>query len=247
MNRSTTRLSFLAVGLISFCGWSQPGKAAQVVFFDRDDSSTFMTSLPNSLAKFTQFTGALTAFGINDIDSVAAGPNPTLTFGATGITATTQGVVATSAPGFQIGSQALLELDAAGSPQVNTVLTFNQSINAFGLYVIQGGDGANNNNPTTFRLSDTANPGIFSDVPAIQVGPGWGQDNVYFFGVIDTVPFNQVEIREAGDFADGQLYDNIVAGVPEPGSLVLMALGGMVLAGRVIRSRRRQVRPIAVN
>ena len=61
----------------------------------------------------------------------------------------------------------------------------------------------------------------------VQVGPGWGFNNVFFLGVHDTVPFNEVEIIETGDVADGMLYDNIVAGfVPEPGSLVLMMLGG---------------------
>ena len=42
-----------------------------------------------------------------------------------------------------IGTQALLELDAAGAPQVDTAFTFNKFIKSFGLYVIQGGDGAN--------------------------------------------------------------------------------------------------------
>jgi hypothetical protein len=54
--------------------------------------------------------------------------------------------------------------------------------------------------------------------------------------VTDTSPFNQVEIIEAGDFADGMLYDNIVAGgaVPEPGALLLVVLGG---AGMLVRAR----------
>ena len=87
-----------------------------------------------------------------------------------------------------------MELDAAGFPQVNTVFTFNQYITAFGMFVIQGGDGANNN-PTTFRLRDTAT-NAFVDVP-VQIGPGWGVDNVFFLGVADTVPFNEVSILES--------------------------------------------------
>ena len=93
-----------------------------------------------------------------------------------------------------IGTQALLELDAAGAPQVDTVFTFNQYITAFGLFVIQGGDGANNN-PTTFRLRNTST-NAFVDVP-VQVGPGWGTDNAFFLGVTDTVPFNEVQILES--------------------------------------------------
>jgi hypothetical protein len=56
--------------------------------------------------------------------------------------------------------------------------------------------------------------------------------------VNDTVPFNQVEIIETTDAADGMLYDNIVAGVPEPGSLALLMLGGACTVGRVARFRR---------
>jgi hypothetical protein len=134
-----------------------------------------------------------------------------------------------------IGTQALLELDAAGAPQVDTVFTFNQYINAFGLYVIQGGDGANNNNPTTFRLKDTV-ANTFVDVP-VQVGPGWGTDNAFFFGVTNTVSFNEVQILEATDAADGMLYDNVVAGkVPEPASIMLMMFGGA--CALCARSRR---------
>jgi hypothetical protein len=228
------RLAVIAVSLVSFGAWARPGLGAPAVFFDRDDNTANMTSFPNSQAKFNQFTASLTAFGVDNIDS-AVGINPTLVFGATGITAATQGVLAQNAPGFQIGTQALLEGETAGFPQVNTMFSFNQYITAFGAFVIQGGD-QGNNNPTTFRLRDTAT-NLFVDVP-VQVGPGWGFQNIFFLGVNDTVPFNQVEIIETTDAADGMLYDNIVAGVPEPGSLALLMLGGACTVGRVARFRR---------
>jgi hypothetical protein len=232
---NTLRLAVLAVGLVSFSAWAQPSLGTPAVFFDHDDSTTFMTSYPNSLAKFNQFTGSLGSFGVDTIDT-AVGLNPTLAFGGTGITATTQGVLAQNAPGFEIGGQALLEADAAGFPQVNTVFTFNQYITAFGAFVIQGGDGANNN-PTAFRLRDTAT-NAFVDVP-IQIGPGWGVDNAFFLGVADSAPFNEVSILESIDSTDGMLYDNIVAGrVPEPGSFVLMMLGGACVLCRTARFRR---------
>jgi hypothetical protein len=51
--------------------------------------------------------------------------------------------------------------------------------------------------------------------------------------------FDEVEIIEAGDLADGMLYDNIVAGfVPEPGSLPLLMLGGACALCRGGRFRR---------
>jgi hypothetical protein len=231
---NSARLAVLAAGIVSFCALARPSLATPTVYFDRDDSTTFMTSFPNSLAKYIQFTGSLSSFGVDNIDS-AVGVNPTLTFGATGITASTQGVLAQSAPGFMIGTQALLELDAAvpNSPAIATTFDFNQYITAFGLYVIQGGDGANNN-PTTFRLKDTAT-NAFVDVTR-QVGPGWGTDNAFFLGVTDTVPFNEVQILESIDLTDGMLYDNVVAGrVPEPASFVLMMLGGACALGRRFR------------
>jgi hypothetical protein len=230
------RWAVMAVGLVSFGAAALPSVAAPTVFFDRDDSTGFMSSFPNSQTKFNEFTATLSSFGVDDVES-AVGLSPTLAFGTTGIMATTQGVLAQNAPGFQIGAQALLEHDAAGFPQVNTVFTFSTLIKSFGVFVIQGGDGANNN-PTTFRLKNTVT-NAFVDVP-VQVGSGWGLDNAYFFGVTDTAAFNEVEVIESVDFNDGLLMDNIVAGgaVPEPGSFALVLLGGVgALFGRA-RIRR---------
>lgn len=222
--------ALLAVGLVHFAAGIRSTSGAPTVFFDRDDSIAAMT---NSMAKFNEFTATLASYGVDDIET-AAGPNPTLSFGSTGITAATEGVVAQPDPGLGIAidAQSLLELDAAAPGQVNTLFTFNQHITAFGLFVIQGGDGVNNNNPTTFRLKDTV-ANTFVDVP-VQIGPDWTFNNVFFLGVTDTVPFNQVEILESADLNDGMLYDNIVAGmVPEPASLSLVAmLGVCLMAGR---------------
>lgn len=232
---NSIRLTLLAVGLVSFSALAETGSAADPVSFRRDNSTFFMTSFPNSQQGFDRFTNSLGSFGIDNVDT-AIGVNPTLSFGAIGITATTQGVLAQAAPGFQIGAQALLELEAVGLGQVNTMFTFNQYINAFGIFVIQGGD-SGNSNPTTFRLRDTAT-NLFDDV-TVQVGPEWGTSNVFFLGVHGATPFDEVEIIETGDLADGMLYDNIVAGfVPEPGSLGLLTLGAACALCRARRFRR---------
>ncbi|HEX4413021.1 MAG TPA: PEP-CTERM sorting domain-containing protein [Lacipirellulaceae bacterium] len=233
MMSNRLRFAVFAAGIVSSAVSVRLSSASPTIFYDRDASTTFMTSYPNSLAKFNQFIGSLTSFGVDNVDS-AAGFDPQLTFGATGISAKANGTLAQAAPGFMIGTQALLESDAAGFPQVNTDFTFNQYITAFGLYVIQGGDGANNN-LTTFRLKNTA-ANTFTDVP-VQIGPGWATDNAFFLGVTDTNPFNEVEILESTDFADGMLYDNIVAGkVPEPASFMLLMFGAA--CALCARSRR---------
>src|SRR4249919_3340836 len=99
------RFALLAVGLVSFSAWARPGRAVPAIFFDRDDNTVLMTSFPNSQAKFNQFTATLSSFGVENVES-AAGFNPGLAFGATGITAATQGVLAQNAPTFTIGTQA---------------------------------------------------------------------------------------------------------------------------------------------
>src|SRR5262245_14495695 len=96
---NTWRLALLAVGFVSLSALAKPVLGVTTVYFDRDDNTALMTSFPNSQAKFNQFTASLSSFGVDNIET-AAGFNPTLNFGATGITAATQGVLAQNAPTF---------------------------------------------------------------------------------------------------------------------------------------------------
>jgi len=231
--------AILAAGIISVCTAAQVSRAAITTIFDRDDSSSFMFSYPNSQAAYNTFTSSLGFFGLSTIDAATPGANPTLSFPSTVVTATTSSVNASANPGFMIGSQSLQEGDLFGPPTANSVFNFSHYLTAFGLYVIQGGDGANDN-LVKFRLTNTA-ASTFVDVP-VQVGPGWGFDNVFFFGITDSNPFNQVTIIESnidagGDLFDGMLFDNIVIrAIPEPSSLALMTLGACLL-GRLRRRR----------
>ena len=61
------RLSLLAVGLVFFNAWAEPGVAAPPDFFGRDNSTTFMTAFPNTQAKFNRFTNSLNLFGVDNI------------------------------------------------------------------------------------------------------------------------------------------------------------------------------------
>lgn len=229
------RVALVVAASASLMALGRPASAAPRVFFGRDAS---VSSMPRSELAFHKFTNLLTSFGVDDVET-DVGPNPTLDFGAVGILADTVGVMAQTDPGLGIAidSQSLLELDAVGAPQVNTTFAFRQYITAFGIHVIDGGDNANNN-PTTFRLRDTAT-NVFTDI-TLQVGPGRPFGNVYFFGVMDTVPFDEVTVIESIDANDGQLYDNIVAGfVPEPSTLALMSVAGAFVFRRASRMRRR--------
>lgn len=232
MNTNSLRSVSAVLGLVFV--FAQPSLGAPMAFFDRDNSTSGMSSYPNSLAMFNQFTASLSSFGVATIDTVNPGvPNPTLPFDGSTITADTSGVLAIPAATLQIGTQALVELDAVGPGQFDTTFNFSQPITGFGLYVIQGGDTAINN--TTFRLTDTTTS-AFVDVP-IQIGPGWGGDNAFFLGVGNDFPFNQVTILESIDTSDGMLYDNIVAGTfapaPEPSSVVLFAIGLIACIARL--------------
>src|SRR5262245_46713134 len=133
------RSACILFGLLFASAQSVVGAAT--VYFDRDNSTSGMTSYPNSQATFTQFTASLSSYGVATVENSTPGvPNPTLTFDGSTITAATQGVLPVQADGFQIGTQALLELDAAGPGQFDTTFNFSQYITGFGLYVIQGGD-----------------------------------------------------------------------------------------------------------
>jgi hypothetical protein len=231
--------ALLAAGIISVCTAAQVSRAAITTIFDRDDSSAFMSSYPNSQAAYNTFTSSLGFFGLSTIDAAATGVDPVLSFPSTSVTATTSSVNASSNPGFMIGSQSLQEGDLFGPPTANSVFSFSHYLTAFGLYVIQGGDGANDN-LVKFRLTNTI-ANTFVDVP-VQVGPGWSFDNVFFFGITDTNPFNQVTIIEdnsaaGGDVFDGMLFDNIVIrAIPEPSSIAMLTLGACAL-GRLRRRR----------
>jgi hypothetical protein len=242
-----SRLTSATVGLITCVALAAQSLAAPTVLRGHDNNMGSVEPHPNALAKFNEFVGSLASYGVDDLEDLS----PTLEFGATGITATVSGATPFFNGGFGIGAASLIENDSlplefgGSSDPVNTVFNFNQRITAFGLFVIQGGDmdavapiePNHNNNPTTFLLRDTVNN--LEQSVVVQIGPDWGFYNVLFVGLKSPgFAFNQVQLLETGDFADGMLYDNVVAGfVPEPTSLALLLMGGVfgLLPGRRLR------------
>jgi hypothetical protein len=162
------------------------------------------------------FLATLSSFGIEDMEDLS-GQNPTLTFGATGVTAAT---------GFSNGVNTQFAYSVSGTnflwdaEGVNDWLQFSEPVTAFGGYIVQGGDGSSAPptsappNKLTFRLENTA-LGTTKDVVIGDLGPDWAFYNVVFVGVTDSEPFDRISLVESYDY-DGLLWDDLIAGALQP-------------------------------
>lgn len=194
-------------------------------------------AFPNAKAERAEFLATLDSFGVDTLDGFASfTPDPTLSFGATGITATTQ--VAYVAPFAAVsGTKALLDQGPAKAdqPGIPDIFTLSAPVTAFGYYVSNIGDGPAN--VVTITLENIS-LGTSKQIVFDPVGSGLAADAVVFFGVTDADPFDRVTISESYDY-DGTLYDDITVGflkpVPEPGAWLLTAIG----AGFLFAARRR--------
>ena len=181
--------------------------AAPATYFGNDASKL---DLSNANAARGDFLSSLSSYDVENLESLGGQQNPTLSFGSSGITATT---------GFPNGVFSQFAYAVSGlhfvwdMEGVNDWLQFSQPITAFGSYFVQGGDGPANT--LTLRLENTL-VGSSNDVPVRTLGPGWPFYNVFFFGVTDTAPFNRVSLVETHD-NDGILLDDILAGFLAPG------------------------------
>lgn len=184
------------------------------------------------------FLNSLSSYGVNDLEAIAAGPNPVITFGGTGITGTTNfpgGVNAFTLLAVS-GNNFLLDVEGANSTPFNDSITFSRTITAFGTYITNAGDGNANN--FSVLLENTV-AGTSKTIDFGTLGPDAPQTNVRFFGFTDTAGFDRISFIESNDF-DGMLYDDIIAGdvaaVPEPASIAVVAAG---IAG-IMRFRRKK-------
>ena len=189
--------------------------AGVTTYFGGPASSKLDLTNPN-VARNT-FLATLSSYGVENLEGLAGQQNPTLTFGATGITAAT---------GFSNGVNTQFAYSVSGTnflwdaDGVSDWLQFSQPVTAFGSYVVQGGDGSSAPptsappNKLTFRLENTA-LGTSKDVVISDLGPDWPFYNVIFVGITDATPFNRVSLVESYDY-DGLLYDDLVAGNLQP-------------------------------
>jgi prepilin-type N-terminal cleavage/methylation domain-containing protein/prepilin-type processing-associated H-X9-DG protein len=206
------RLCELIVVIAAFSCASHPfergaARAAPVTYFGRDASKLDLT---NANAARRDFLATLSSYGVENLESLGGQLNPSLTFGATGITAST---------GFSNGVFTQFAYAVSGqhfvwdSEGANDWLHFSEPITAFGSYIVQSGDGPANT--LSVRLENTL-VGSSKEVPIHMLGPNWPFYNVIFFGVTDTEPFDRVSLVETHD-NDGILLDDLIAGHVDSG------------------------------
>lgn len=213
-------------------------RAVPTPYFAQDDPRDTLTNVTD---KYNDFTATLGTFGTDELDSYADfTTSPGLTFGATGITATTKsGFIATFPPFAFSPSKVLVDAGPTsfqGPGVVDDEFHFNQIISAFGFFATNAGD--NFANDVTLRLINSK-LGTSVDVPIAKLPGSASQENATFWGVTDPAGFDSVLLVESNDF-DSLVIDNLTAGfvVPEPSTLLLLLTGGaMLLWARRRRSR----------
>lgn len=188
--------------------------AELVSYFGGPDNSKVTLSAASSARN--AFLATLNSYGVEDLED-NSGANPTLTFGTTGITATT---------GFSNGVNSAFQYSVSGMKFLwdtegeNDWLEFSEPVTAFGSYIVQGGDGSSapptSTPPNTlnFRLQNSVT-GTDKEVAIQDLGPNWPFFNVIFVGVTDTQPFDRISFIESYD-RDGLLWDDLIAGFVTP-------------------------------
>lgn len=227
---------------------------AQITTYLGDDSPRNL--LVNSLTARDAFINSFTLTGTENFESYAPFTLPPfLTFGpATATTTTTNAffVIDDSGIGtpFSVSHSSLL----LGNFLDNNVFGISRPVNGFGLFFVNVGDAVVNqftldlfSNQTGITKSISVNfNGNGTGVPTM-FGPGRNQDDVFFFGVRDTDPFDQVTIRSLyTDGSDGVLYDDIsigfIIGVPEPTTYALLVCLGVIAVGIYRYQKQKQLK-----
>lgn len=192
-----------------------PSHAAVTTYFGGPAPSKLDLTNPN-VAR-SAFLATLSSYGVENLESLGGQQNPTLTFGATGVTAAT---------GFSNGVNTQFAYSVSGTnflwdaEGASDWLQFSQPVTAFGSYIVQGGDGSSAPptstppNKLTFRLENST-LGTSKDVVIGDLGPDWPFYNVVFVGVTDATPFDRISLVESYDY-DGLLYDDLIAGDLQP-------------------------------
>ncbi len=198
--------------------------AGQSTFFAKDDPKG---TLANTTASFNAFVATLSNYGVDDLESFASfTPDPTLTFGTTGITAASNFNNVSTFAALAVSGNNFLRDDgpaSATAAAINDTWLLSTPVTAFGFFFSNGGDASTAN--TVSLLVENTITLTSKVVPIATLGPTAGFNNVVFFGLTDTDPFNKVTVVESFDF-DGLLFDNVTAGyvaIPEVSSFGMAA------------------------
>jgi hypothetical protein len=236
MNRRIAPCFFGTLVALAMCSWGNLCMAEPVTYFGMDASNLDLTNA--NLAR-NNFVATLSDYAEETMEAVAGQEDPLL-FDGTPFEATTDfDQVFSFFPLAVSPVNALLDDGPASEngPGFDDWIQFSQPITAFGSYFSQGGDGLANT--LTLRLENT-NLSTSKDVIVGTLGPSAPFYNIFFFGVIDTDPFDRISMVETLDY-DGILLDNAIAGyaaVPEPSTLALLACG-TITAVATCAGRRR--------
>jgi len=138
------------------------------------------------------------------------------------------------------GISASLLYPSAGSisfDNLDDTFTFDLLVSTQGAGLWIGNVGANDSDPitpTTVTFYDGGGAPIASETffqgHAGQVGSG--ANNRFFYGITADVNIESISAVNAPGDGDGIIYDDVQWAVPEPASIILLAIVGLVLACR---------------
>jgi hypothetical protein len=178
---------------------------------------TRANDLPAAVSAENAFLAALSSHGLENFDTypdAAYGSTATqsLNFVGTSITGTAafSGMFKLPPIPSPVSTPAVLVAQPPpqnSPPNANDIL-LSAPVTAFGAYFIQAGDSTADT--LTLRLENTV-ANTSTDVVIGTVGPGANFNNVFYFGVTDTNPFDKITLLQS-DASDGVLLDNVTVG-----------------------------------
>lgn len=228
----------LSAAVVALAASSQTAHADPTVYFGEDLRAGSAAAMTNSFAARNSFVSALSSFGTEGFEGLAAGvvfPG-TLTFAGAPVTAAMTGGLVRDVPfnaRFAVGGTHYLDTSN------NQRITFSAPVAAFGLFVTDANELTNDPAVATvggalltpaqiaarpfgtingiFRVVTERSPGVFETLFSGGTFPA-GDSSGLFVGLIDSVhPFdNIILINGAGGldvaFQDGFGYDQILVG-----------------------------------
>jgi len=209
MQECVTMIKYVMV-LVGFVIAAQPA-AALIIFNNETD--------------FLNAAGPLSFEGFEGLTANNANSLATITASDFVVTASNTGLGIFNIPiAGQFATEGDQFLDHQSGLNVTTTFTFDLGINSFGFDLIDYGDFGTGQLTLVNDVGDNA-------VVAVA---GGGDGNVQYFGLISDFVFTEAILTNT---ISGEAFgfDKVSYGIPEPGTVCLLGLGGLAL----IRRRRR--------